>query len=100
MGRHPAPQTVEIEVSLLEYHPLRLLDRDAGFPQLAGLFDVVLRAPRADPVAAGERPPGPSVGFRGSGRHTDLPEPPFRSEERRVGQECASTCSSRCWPYP
>src|SRR3546814_15565872 len=23
----------------------------------------------------------------------------LRSEERRVGKECVSTCSSRCWPY-
>src|SRR3546814_13431653 len=23
----------------------------------------------------------------------------FRSEERRVGQECVSTCRSRWWPY-
>src|SRR3546814_13287003 len=30
---------------------------------------------------------------------TDLP-PPARSEERRVGQECGSTCRSRWWPYP
>src|SRR3546814_11114806 len=22
-----------------------------------------------------------------------------RSEERRLGQECVSTCRSRCWPY-
>src|SRR3546814_12007127 len=22
-----------------------------------------------------------------------------RSEERRVGKECVSTCRSRCWPY-
>src|SRR3546814_13510813 len=22
-----------------------------------------------------------------------------RSEERRVGKECVSTCKSRCWPY-
>src|SRR3546814_20354611 len=22
-----------------------------------------------------------------------------RSEERRVGKECVSTCSSRCWPF-
>src|SRR3546814_17484523 len=22
-----------------------------------------------------------------------------RSEERRVGKECFSTCRSRCWPY-
>src|SRR3546814_13981771 len=25
---------------------------------------------------------------------------PVRSEERRVGQECVSTCRSRCGPYP
>src|SRR3546814_19077998 len=25
---------------------------------------------------------------------------PQRSEERRVGQECVSTCRSRWWPYP
>src|SRR3546814_20274877 len=24
--------------------------------------------------------------------------PPFRSEERRVGKECGSTCRSRRWP--
>src|SRR3546814_15864475 len=24
---------------------------------------------------------------------------PFRSEERRVGKECVSTCRSRCSPY-
>src|SRR3546814_20417407 len=23
----------------------------------------------------------------------------LRSEERRVGKECVSTCRSRCWPY-
>src|SRR3546814_13058119 len=23
----------------------------------------------------------------------------FRSEERRVGKECVSTCRSVCWPY-
>src|SRR3546814_12093379 len=24
----------------------------------------------------------------------------LRSEERRVGKECVSTCRSRCWPDP
>src|SRR3546814_12497364 len=28
-----------------------------------------------------------------------LPAPPHRSEERRVGQECVSTCRSRWSPY-
>src|SRR3546814_20039569 len=23
----------------------------------------------------------------------------YRSEERRVGKECVSTCGSRCWPH-
>src|SRR3546814_19914365 len=25
-------------------------------------------------------------------------QPKLRSEERRVGNECVSTCRSRCWP--
>src|SRR3546814_12127600 len=28
------------------------------------------------------------------------PPGPCRSEERRVGKECVSTCRSRCSPYP
>src|SRR3546814_19105893 len=28
-----------------------------------------------------------------------LEVPPARSEERRAGTECVSTCRSRCWPY-
>src|SRR3546814_2048276 len=34
-------------------------------------------------------------GKRGLPRH----KPPFRSEERRVGKECVSTCRSRWSPY-
>src|SRR3546814_8008903 len=30
-----------------------------------------------------------------TGWHDNL----LRSEERRVGKECVSTCRSRCWPY-
>src|SRR3546814_9778804 len=30
----------------------------------------------------------------------DIVAPPKRSEERRVGEECVSTCSSRWSPYP
>src|SRR3546814_19245919 len=29
----------------------------------------------------------------------DIPTGPFRSEERRVGKECVSTCRSRWSPY-
>src|SRR3546814_12577672 len=38
-----------------------------------------------DPVSAGD---------------LGLPEPEERSEERRVGKECVSTCRSRWAPYP
>src|SRR3546814_14306805 len=36
-------------------------------------------------------------------RGASIPSRPFgewdaRSEERRVGKECVSTCRSRCWP--
>src|SRR3546814_7780142 len=30
---------------------------------------------------------------------SDTSRPPNRSEERRVGKECVSTCRSRWWPY-
>src|SRR3546814_12396483 len=30
---------------------------------------------------------------------SDFPLMPERSEERRVGKECVSTCRSRWWPY-
>src|SRR3546814_1149287 len=32
-------------------------------------------------------------------RHAAVALPPGRSEERRVGKECVSTCRSRWWPY-
>src|SRR3546814_3837365 len=41
------------------------------------------------------------VGQRLSGLHAMLPQAIGleRSEERRVGKECVSTCRSRWWPY-
>src|SRR3546814_19630628 len=43
----------------------------------------------------------PSGRFRIAGRSTDMiaPRNSYRSEERRVGKECVSTCSSRWSPY-
>src|SRR3546814_15319528 len=35
----------------------------------------------------------------GMGSHTRCRLTPLRSEERRVGKECVSTCRSRCSPY-
>src|SRR3546814_17628638 len=34
------------------------------------------------------------------GRRRQRPRVGVRSEERRVGKECDSTCRSRCAPYP
>src|SRR3546814_12119702 len=46
---------------------------------------------------------GKQVGVGGRGGVEQLPEnhsvPPLRSEERRVGKECVSTCRSRWSPY-
>src|SRR3546814_1775557 len=33
------------------------------------------------------------------GGEKDIPKDKERSEERRVGKECVSTCRSRWWPY-
>src|SRR3546814_15369101 len=40
-----------------------------------------------------------SVADRAPGKAVELLAPVFRSEERRVGKECVSTCSSRWSPY-
>src|SRR3546814_11533363 len=32
--------------------------------------------------------------------YANVRQPPIRSEERRVGKECVSTCRSRWSPYP
>src|SRR3546814_11763867 len=34
------------------------------------------------------------------GKGRGCPSVPERSEERRVGNECVSTCRSGWWPYP
>src|SRR3546814_15528235 len=50
------------------------------------------------PVAA----PGARDAALGAGRHVELHDPGIgwiRSEERRVGKECVSTCRSRWSPY-
>src|SRR3546814_14131207 len=52
--------------------------------------------------ACGGRVHGETVGRGGRGNRR-LPHPlrePGRSEERRVGKECVSTCRSRWSPYP
>src|SRR3546814_18073180 len=38
-------------------------------------------------------------GDRHLGLHRRACAPKLRSEERRVGKECVSTCRYRCWPY-
>src|SRR3546814_11394769 len=44
-----------------------------------------------------------ALGARDAGRRRDhsviVAHGAARSEERRVGQECVSTCRSRWWPY-
>src|SRR3546814_19807312 len=54
--------------------------------------------------ARGDRPRGVSracLGMEGAIGRPDHPAapPPGRSEERRVGKECVSTCRSRWSPY-
>src|SRR3546814_12243451 len=45
---------------------------------------------------ASRRPPGIQASKT---LFADDPEGTQRSEERRVGKECVSTCRSRWWPY-
>src|SRR3546814_19353853 len=43
--------------------------------------------------------PPPEYGFYFVSRRSDADQPAIRSEERRVGKECVSTCRSRWSPY-
>src|SRR3546814_1272697 len=53
------------------------------------------------PDPAQPRPFFPMLRYFSRRRARSVPPsvPPSRSEERRVGKECVSTCSSRWWPY-
>src|SRR3546814_11768266 len=42
---------------------------------------------------------GKALVMGGSHQINQLNNASFRSEERRVGKECVSTCRSRWWPY-
>src|SRR3546814_11628221 len=63
-------------------NPIKHMRRDGR--GLLGM-DIVETTPRM----------GPASGLDDSARCVDL----IRSEERRVGHECVSTCRSRCWAY-
>src|SRR3546814_15138068 len=68
---------------------VRITDDGTGIP--------VSEAPRRLLAIGGSRKRGTDArGFRGIGRLAGLA---YRSEERRVGKECVSTCRSRWSPY-
>src|SRR3546814_20235744 len=52
--------------------------------------------PEAERQHADQAPAVRTVEWRVESAPVDYPQ---RSEERRVGQECVSTCRSRWWPY-
>src|SRR3546814_13661122 len=70
------------------------IQRDGAFePLLAGVIAIrakIFSAAKLETVEV----------WIGAGKAARLIEvAPVRSEERRVGKECASTCGSRWWPY-
>src|SRR3546814_7299600 len=77
---------------------LRSLAGGSGFGNgLASRGEGCRRAAPDPAGAAGDRGPGDEGGraARGLAHHTLGKD---RSEERRVGKECVSTCRSRWWP--
>src|SRR3546814_6213468 len=56
-------------------------------------------ADRAAPARHLERPGRGHIGARHAGVRHQAERDPQRSEERRVGKECVSTCRSRWSPY-
>src|SRR3546814_2584111 len=89
-------QTCALPISLLHTYRTRAVAGMAGFGMSAGL--------RAGTVAyiAGFPTGDPDLGIEAVGRlfQADVQRIFKRSEERRVGKECVSTCRSRCSPYP
>src|SRR3546814_6599136 len=67
--------------------------------------DLVCVQRSAEAISARRKPPESSLGclpdcrLPGSRRRIDRVSPGIRSEERRVGKECVSTCRSRWSPY-
>src|SRR3546814_16348582 len=74
---------------LAEHHPGRMAD-DIGVLELGEVVLVVVIG-RAVTASLGGRV--------GHAHRPDFLPRVFRSEERRVGKECVSTCSSRWMPY-
>src|SRR3546814_16907156 len=68
----------------VEEAPVKALFRQPRHPYTAGLLGSVPKIQRHGPSATGAR-------------LTEIPG--IRSEERRVGKECVSTCRSRWSPY-
>src|SRR3546814_16987584 len=71
---------------------------------LAGQGELVILLRQALAIAfdhaADRYPPDNGRGDRKTFQHVDVLSCWRRSEERRVGKECVSTCRSRWWPYP
>src|SRR3546814_14201532 len=80
--------TAHLFDSLAQGQPLHLLAIDMG-DQVAGL----------QTGAEGRRVVDRRYDLHVAVLHRHLDAEPARSEERRVGQECVSTCIYRCSPY-
>src|SRR3546814_15503057 len=86
--------------ALLKASP-RLFDglRYAGVAYLIWLGVKAWRAPVGEAGEVGATRARSLRALYGTGLLTGLSNPKLRSEERRVGKECLSTCSSRWSPY-
>src|SRR3546814_20739150 len=89
----------------VEWHWRRIL-AGAAFSTLTGVGAELVAPSRDDPdgtvivaTRQGLQDTANQVGQQVTRRNFDL-QPTLRSEERRVGNECVSTCRSRCAPYP
>src|SRR3546814_15642468 len=88
-GSNPAPATTEFSPAFRFTSKL-----NQGRPMRGGLFLCPDQMPAGGLTkrVPGRRPQSISFGL-------DHLDDPIRSEERRVGKECVSTCRSRWSPY-
>src|SRR3546814_15602060 len=85
------------------FGPFYLQSHQKSFGRKCGRYDVAIKPHVADPFGI-HRPTAPETGMTlDRKRENYLSQFPSlandRSEERRVGKECVSTCRSRWSPY-
>src|SRR3546814_11693487 len=93
-------RSLDLDLADRQWRRRRVRDDDDGAAaddDMSALRDSLKRMPQPRPVAIPENRPAPVIADR---QLSPSAAARPRSEERRVGNGCVSTCRSRLSPYP